>query len=285
MKKSKTIIIHSKVATGFVGSNTTAFVLQTNGYDVITIPTVLYSSHLGYPVVGGGKIPDDLFSSVLKGISVLGILADVSTIITGFMGSAEQVRVTADFIRMIRQKNPDILYLCDPVMGDTDKGMYVEPDVADAVAEQLVPLADLLTPNQFEAEKIIRKRIGQTQDIHRFLQQKFDLSKQKIVITGCGFAAADGNLSYNCIAEEHSCHNIKIRKIDLHPPGTGELFTAHLYLSMLRGMKLIDAVALSGDILSAVLQKMYNENRTEFELSDMLFSLNILKQETENEYI
>jgi pyridoxine kinase len=277
MTENTTIIIHSRVAIGYVGSNTTGFVLQMGGYEVITVPTVLYSNHLGYTTVGGGKIPEELFSDILKGILKLEILKNVSTIITGFIGSAEQVRIIADFIRTIKKYKPEILYLCDPVMGDIDKGQYVEPDVPDAIIEHLIPLADLLTPNQFEAERIINKQIGTAENIALLLQERFDLSKKKIVITGGGFDVSRKDLIYNCIVENKNCNIIKTRKIDLHPPGTGELFTAHLYLSILRGMKLRDAVALSGDILSAVLLKMYSNNRTNFELRDILFSMNILK--------
>ena len=277
MSENTIIIIHSRVAIGYVGSNTTSFVLQMGGYEVITVPTVLYSNHLGYTTVGGGKIAEDLFSDILKGILKLEILKDVSTIITGFIGSAEQVRITADFIRTIKKCNPEILYLCDPVMGDTDKGQYVEPDVPNAIIQHLVPLADMLTPNQFEAERIINKQIDNVENIVQLLQKTVDLSKQKIVITGGDFDVSRKDLIDNCIVENKNCDIIKTRKIDLHPPGTGELFTAHLCLSMLRGMKLRDAVTLSGDILSAVLLKMFNDNRTEFELRDILFSMNILK--------
>lgn len=277
MSENTIIIIHSRVAIGYVGSNTTSFVLQMGGYEVITVPTVLYSNHLGYTTVGGGKISEDLFSDILKGILKLEILKDVSTIITGFIGSAEQVRITADFIRTIKKCNPEILYLCDPVMGDTDKGQYVEPDVPNAIIQHLVPLADMLTPNQFEAERIINKQIDNVENIVQLLQKTVDLSKQKIVITGGDFDVSRKDLIDNCIVENKNCDIIKTRKIDLHPPGTGELFTAHLCLSILRGMKLRDAVTLSGDILSAVLLKMFNDNRTEFELRDILFSMNILK--------
>ena len=278
MTENTTIIIHSKVSAGYVGINTTSLVLQMSGYDIITVPTVLYSNRLGYPTVGGGKISEDLFSSILKGILELNILKDVSTIITGFIGSAEQVRITADFIKAIKRFNPEILYLCDPVMGDTDKGQYVEPDVPNAIIEHLVPLADLLTPNQFEVERIINTQIDTSENINRLLQEQFDLSRQRIVITSYGLDISGKDKVHNCIVEKNGYDIIEARKIDLHPPGTGELFTAHLYLSMLNGMSLMDAAILAGEVLSTVLLKIFDENRTEFELRDILFSMNTIKQ-------
>lgn len=279
MTENTTIIIHSKVSYGYVGSNTTSLVLQLGGYEIINVPTVLYSNHLGYRTVGGGKISDNLFASILKGIIDLQILDKVSTIITGFIGSAEQVRITAAFINMIKKQKPDIRYLCDPVMGDTDKGQYVEPDVPSAMTDYLIPLADLLTPNQFEAEKIIGKPIDLVGHIHWLFQERFDLAKQQIVITGGDFDILGADLIGNCIVGEKYADIVRTRKIDLHPPGTGELFTAHLHLSSLSGMTLRDAVVLSGDIVSVVLAKMLKDGRNEFEIQDILYSMNILKQD------
>lgn len=46
-----------------------------------------------------------------------------------------------------------ILTVCDPVMGDNGK-MYVPEDILPVYRDVVVPLADILTPNQFEAELI-----------------------------------------------------------------------------------------------------------------------------------
>lgn len=277
MTGNKTIIIHSKVSYGYVGSNTTSLVLQIGGYDVITVPTVLYFNHLGYTTVGGGRVSDVLFKDMLQGILKLNVLQEVSTIITGFMGSEVQVKLTAAFIKAIKEENPKIQYICDPVMGDTDKGLYVNPEIPNVIIEYFIPLADVLTPNQFEAERIIGNPIHFTDNIFQLLQQQFDLSKHKIVITGCIVAMEEKEYINNCIINNFSFKMIKSKKIDLHPPGTGELFTAHLHLSMLRGMSLEQAVEVSGGILTATLQKMQHEGRTEFELKDVLFSMKILK--------
>lgn len=43
--------------------------------------------------------------------------------------------------------------VCDPVMGDNGK-MYVPEDILPVYRDIVVPLADILTPNQFEAELI-----------------------------------------------------------------------------------------------------------------------------------
>ncbi len=255
--------------------NTTSLVLQISGHEVVTIPTVLYSNHLSLPTFGGGIIPDELFSSVLDGILQPGILHNVSAILTGFIGSALQVKLAAGFIRTLKNQNPEIRYLCDPVMGDTDKGQYVPADIPEAILTHLVPLADLLTPNQFEATRMLQHTTAAAEDIIGQLRQRFDLQRQKVVITSYEFDQPERDFVYKCAVAGNSSEIIKTRKINLHPAGTGELFTAHLHRSMLRAVNFTEAVQLAGDTVSATLEKMFSENRTEFELQDILFSMNV----------
>ena len=52
----------------------------------------------------------------------------------------------------MRRLNPDAVYCCDPVMGDVGRGMFVLPGVPELIREQVVPRADIVTPNLFELQ-------------------------------------------------------------------------------------------------------------------------------------
>ena len=43
------------------------------------------------------------------------------------------------------------MYVCDPVLGDHGK-LYVPAELVEIYKKDVVPLATLLTPNQFELE-------------------------------------------------------------------------------------------------------------------------------------
>jgi pyridoxine kinase len=49
----------------------------------------------------------------------------------------------------VRAVRPDAYVLIDPIMGD-DGALYVGEEVARAIADKLVPIADAVTPNLFE---------------------------------------------------------------------------------------------------------------------------------------
>ncbi|GEP90517.1 pyridoxine kinase [Chitinophaga terrae (ex Kim and Jung 2007)] len=275
--KNKTIIIHSKVSYGYVGLNTTSLVLQMGGQDVITVPTVLFSNHLGYPTVGGSAVEAPLFKDILDGLLKLDILDEVSSIITGYIGSADLVKLAADFIRKIKQQDPGISYLCDPVMGDTGSGLYVPEAVPGAIIEHLIPMADLLTPNQFEVQHILGRQFQSIDETVAAVNAHYALSGKNLVITGGHYSGTLAGILENCIIAGKQPVVLRARKIDVNPPGTGELFAAHLHLSMLHGKEMKEGVLRAGEILTAVLHKMYLENRTQFELKDISYSMDILK--------
>ena len=53
--------------------------------------------------------------------------------------------------------------VCDPVMGDHER-LYVSPDLVPLYAKDIVALASIITPNQFEAEKLLGRRIRTEQE-------------------------------------------------------------------------------------------------------------------------
>ena len=276
MNKKKIIIIHSKVSYGFVGLNTTALVLQLNGFEVITIPTVLYSNHLGLATVGGGAVPNDLFCDLLEGVLKLDFLNDVSAVVTGYIGSETQVKMTADFVQKIKKSNPEITYLCDPVMGDIDAGLYVNPAVSTSIEKLLLPIADISTPNQFEIQKILNSNTKSADEILNLIRSNSIFSNQKIIITGAKFKTTLDRTLDNCIVENGEMTIIRNKEIPIQMAGTGELFAAHLLSFLLKGIQLSKAVLLSGDILSHVLENVFNSDRKDFNSEDILVSLNIL---------
>src|SRR5262249_2452424 len=69
-------------------------------------------------------------------------------------GDAALADVVLDTARRVRAANPRAIWCCDPVLGDTDTGIYVKPGIDVFFRERAVPAADLVTPNHFELEQL-----------------------------------------------------------------------------------------------------------------------------------
>lgn len=274
MNTPKTLVIHSSVAHGFVGSNVTSFLLQLNGIETITIPTVLYSNHLGHDIYGGGVIPNKLFHEVISGIANFGILPSIERIITGYLGTIEQIELTESLIKKIKSINPNVQYICDPVMGDTE-GLYVSEDIPKALQELLIPLADILTPNAFEFTQLCKTTIEENL-IKEAATSTFDLFRQKVIITGCSHSKSPELITY-LLDKEQLIRYIN-PEIDVHPAGTGELFTALLSLQLHTKTPIERAIEIANSILEKTLKTMNHVQRPEFTLEDMLFAQKLYQE-------
>jgi len=142
---ARALILSSHVAASSVGGSAQALVLAALGIEPVVVPTVLFGRHPGWGAPGGGPAPRDTFEGMLAGIEAQGLRFDL--VLTGYFASTEQVRLAARCCSGAK-------VVVDPIMGDTDKGLYVRADVAEAMERALIPLADVVAPNAWELERL-----------------------------------------------------------------------------------------------------------------------------------
>lgn len=63
-----------------------------------------------------------------------------------------------ELVKKLHARNDDFVYLLDPVMGDMERGIYVNPDVVP-IYRNMLSLATIICPNQFEAQILADKEI------------------------------------------------------------------------------------------------------------------------------
>ncbi|MDD3182489.1 MAG: pyridoxal kinase [Alphaproteobacteria bacterium] len=172
--------IQSHVAYGYVGNKAAVYPLQSMGYDVWPVHTVQFSNHTGY-----GKWTGEIFSAehvreVVRGIEALGKASECRAILSGYMGSREICEAVAEITRHFKTINPGLLYLCDPVIGNTT--CFVKPEVLDFFQTQLT--ADIITPNQYEAETLSGMPITNATSLKNVACFFHDRGTRIVVITG-----------------------------------------------------------------------------------------------------
>jgi pyridoxine kinase len=148
------VILSSLVAASPVGGGMQAAVLARMGFETALAPTVLFGRQPGLGPPGGGATPLDLFEGMLAGIEASGAVPTARAVIAGYFDSPQQVEAAARFIDRAKAGNPSAWIVVDPILGDDASGLYVSEEVADAIVKQLVPRADLITPNAWELARI-----------------------------------------------------------------------------------------------------------------------------------
>ena len=142
--------IQSHVAYGHVGNSAAVFPLQRAGHEVWPVLTVNFSNHTGYGAWGGPLIPADDVRAVVAGIEDRGVLGSVDGVLSGYLGGEAIVEVVLDAVARVKAANPQATYTCDPVMGNAKSGCFVAPTIPPLIRERALPVADIITPNQFE---------------------------------------------------------------------------------------------------------------------------------------
>lgn len=146
----KALSIQSSVAYGHVGNSAAIFPLQRIGIDVMPVYTVCFSNHTGYGAWRGPLMSGDNVREIVTGIDERGGLDDVAFILSGYQGGNDIGDAILDAVAMVKARNPQALYACDPVLGNAKSGCFVAPEVQDLIRDRVVPKADIITPNQFE---------------------------------------------------------------------------------------------------------------------------------------
>lgn len=224
------IVISSHVVRGSVGNRAAVFALETLGFPVWAMPTVVLPWHPGHGPSTRLTFPESDFDKAIDDLIRAPWLGEVKAVLTGYFGNAGQPRAVARLIRALKEKNPDLLYVCDPVMGDLG-GLYIPQPTAEAIRDELIPLATIATPNRYELAWLSGAPLETNAAI---MDAAVALGPPRILVTSAVpmMAGGTGNLyltGKHALLAEH-------RLIDNPPNGLGDLLGALFTGRILAGM-------------------------------------------------
>lgn len=222
-------------------------VLSAAGCDVCPVPTGLFSSHTAFP---GWYMHDttDILDDYLKAWS--GINVQIDGVYSGFLGSAEQVRI----IRQLYKTYPQALRVVDPVMADHGK-VYptYTPELCEAMAD-LACEAHILTPNLTEAAIILGQPIGDQwagpsiSDVEAGNMVDALLAKgaQNVVLKG--IKREGENVVRNFMAgQDMDLVQVSNEYLPYMLHGTGDVYASCLMAAVMTGKTLEQAARFAGD--------------------------------------
>ncbi|KAF7056960.1 hypothetical protein CFC21_064321 [Triticum aestivum] len=224
----RVLSIQSHTVQGYVGNKSAVFPLQLLGFDVDPINSVQFSNHTGYPKFRGQVLNGNQLWDLIEGLEENELL-HYTHLLTGYIGSVSFLNTVLQVVDKLRSVNPDLIYVCDPVLGDEGK-LYVPQDLVSVYQEKVVPVASMLTPNQFEVELLTGLRITSEQDGLKACNTLHSAGPRKVIITS---ALIEDKLlligSYKRTEEQPpEQFKIEIPKIPAYFTGTGDLTTALL---------------------------------------------------------
>ncbi|KAA1470285.1 Ribokinase-like protein [Dentipellis sp. KUC8613] len=163
----RVLSVQSHVSFGYVGGKAAVFPLQVLGFDVDVVNTVNFSNHSGYGRFGGTRANAADLRSLFTAMEENGFLRP-SRLLTGYIPGAEALTAVAELAKRLHEQNSELIYLLDPVIGDSGK-MYVAPDVVP-IYRSLLPWATVITPNWFEVEILTHTKITDRTSLQKALE-------------------------------------------------------------------------------------------------------------------
>lgn len=225
--------IQSHVVRGYVGNKSATFPLQVLGFEVDSVNSVQFSNHTGYSHWKGQVLTAEELGILYEGIK-LNKVNHYDYILTGYSRDTSFLEMVVDIIQELKKANPSLVYVCDPVMGDQG-AMYVPENLLPVYRDKVVPLADILTPNQFEAELLTGRKINSDQDAFEVMELLHKMGPETVVLTSTDLPSKLGDqflvaLGSQKIDATNSSQKIRmdIPKVDAVFVGTGDLFAAML---------------------------------------------------------
>ncbi len=261
------VSIQSQVVYGCVGNSVAVPTLQASGLNVVPVPTVLLSNTPHYDTLAGGAVPLDWFEGYLRALDERRVMKHARAVLIGYLGSPGQAAALATWLERAVREKPELKVILDPVMGDFDSGLYVNPQLPGALREGLAPLATGLTPNAFEFEQIVGRPLATVADTVAAARVLLRGRTEWVVVTSA--APQEDGAGARIVLVTESAHEVVTWERIAHAAkGTGDLFTAGVTSALLGGSSLREAVEKAHARVVKVLERTARLNCNELVLSD-----------------
>lgn len=168
-----------------------------------------------------------------------------------FWDLRNKLKLLKNFSKILKQKK--ILFLVDPVMGDHGKLYPTYTQEMQEKMRELMPYATIVTPNLTELCALIDETYHETTDkeeLSRMCQKLSQMGPQYIVVTG--ISVEDQILNF--IYDHGHIEMLYVKRIGEDRSGTGDVISAVIAGSYLKGDSFLEAVRKSTDFASKCIQ-------------------------------
>ncbi|KAG0743595.1 hypothetical protein G6F57_005569 [Rhizopus arrhizus] len=267
----RVLSIQSHVVSGYCGNKAAVFPLQTLGFDVDILNTVQFSNHTGYPSWTGKRNNAEDVQELLDGLEKNELIDEYTHVLTGYIGNYAILEKIENMVQKLKSKNPNLIYVCDTVMGD-EGSLYVAPEIVPLYRD-IIRIADIITPNQFEAETLSEMKIISLEDACQVTEKLHSLGSRNVIITTLSLPldcvpqeirlkeSTDDSLY--CFTSQKLPNGVTERCLISFPTyqgyftGTGDLFSSLIVARYTEQNSLVDAAYKAVCSVNAITRKTY----------------------------
>ncbi|WP_338522024.1 pyridoxal kinase PdxY [Pseudomonas batumici] len=256
MKRTPHLLaIQSHVVFGHAGNSAAVFPMQRLGVNVWPLNTVQFSNHTQYGQWAGEVLAPQRIPELVEGIAAIGELGHCDAVLSGYLGSASQGRAILGAVARIKAVNPNVLYLCDPVMGHPEKGCSVPAEVSDFLLEEAATMADFLCPNQLELDSFCGRTPHSLFDCLAMARSLLARGPKAVLVKHLAYPGKpDESFEMLLVTAEGSWHLRRpLLAFPKQPVGVGDLTSGLFLARVLLGDSLVAAFEFTASAVHEVL--------------------------------
>ena len=258
--------IQSSVAYGHVGNSAATFPLMRSGVEVWPVLTVHFSNHTGYGEWRGPLLAAEDVAEVIRGIDERGVLPRVDAVLSGYQGAEEVGAVVLDAVALVKERSARAIYCCDPVMGDVGRGFFVRPGIPEFMRDQVVPKAQIVTPNHFELDFLTGRETHSLDEVIDAAHALRAVGPETVLVTSVVTDTTDDDSLTMLAVTGEGAWQVTTPRLDRTFTGSGDLTAAMFLAHWLRTQSAAEAVGATADIVYSVLKQTADSGLSELQL-------------------
>jgi pyridoxine kinase len=176
-------------------------------------------------------------------------------VLSGYMGSADIGNAILAAVARVRAANPQALYCCDPVIGDTGRGVFVRPGIPEFMRDHAVPAADIITPNQFELDFLSGLTTRTTASIKEAVLAVHLLGPQAVLVTSVEAQETPADAMDMIAGEGGRFWRVRTPKLSLSVNGAGDAVAALFFVHYARSRSAATALGEASASVFGVLKR------------------------------
>jgi pyridoxine kinase len=255
--------VQSHVAYGHVGNSAAVFPLQRIGVEVWPVDTVQFSNHGGYGHWRGRIFSAAAVRAVIEGIEERGVLGECDGLISGYLPSADIGEAVLEAVSRVKSANPAARYCCDPVIGDSTRGVFVRRGVPECIRDRLLPAADIVTPNQFELDYLTGRKTVTRADALAAIEALRARGPRVVFVTSLKVKETPEDAIDLLASDEDDILQLRTPRLPVTVNGAGDAIAALFFAHYLRDGSLGEALSCAASSMFGVLSRTADEGSGE----------------------
>ncbi|WP_088041504.1 bifunctional hydroxymethylpyrimidine kinase/phosphomethylpyrimidine kinase [Bacillus sp. EAC] len=176
---------------------------------------------------------------------------EVDAVKIGMVSQIDTIKTIADKLKQYKPKQ----VVLDPVMISKSGFDLLSPNAKEALIQDLIPLATLITPNLPEAEVITGRKITTIEEMKDAAIQIHSLGAQAVLVKGGHLENDATDICFN--GEEFTSFNgVRINTTNTH--GTGCTLSSAIASNLAKDIELIAAINEAKDYITLAIQHSFS---------------------------